>query len=210
MSYKVGTIINRNYTYNGNLYTAKITFKRMRNIVLRLGKEENALRLSAPYYSSMERIDKMVSEFLPKLIKRSKKVDAALPYGDGWVYILGERIEAEFEDEKEREMYLKKRLLKVVEERVRLYEKEMGVFPPYKVRVEKMSSRYGSNSRKTHSLCFASVLIHYPIEIIDSVVVHELAHHYVFDHSQKFYNVVLNYCPEYKRLHTRLRKKMYE
>jgi predicted metal-dependent hydrolase len=182
----------------------------MRNIVLRLGKEENALRLSAPYYSSMERIDKMVSEFLPKLIKRSKKVDAALPYGDGWVYILGERIEAEFEDEKEREMYLKKRLLKVVEERVRLYEKEMGVFPPYKVRVEKMSSRYGPNSRKTHSLCFASVLIHYPIEIIDSVVVHELAHHYVFDHSQKFYNVVLKYCPEYKRLHTRLRKKMYE
>ena len=119
MSYKVGTIINRNYTYNGNLYIAKITFKRMRNIVLRLGKEENALRLSAPYYSSMERIDKMVSEFLPKLIKRSKKVDAALPYGDGWVYILGEKIEAEFEDEKEREMYLKKRLLKLVEERVR-------------------------------------------------------------------------------------------
>ena len=112
MSYKVGTIINRNYTYNGNLYTAKITFKRMRNIVLRLGKEENALRLSAPYYSSMERIDKMVSEFLPKLIKRSKKVDAALPYGDGWVYILGEKIEAEFEDEKEREMYLKKRKIR--------------------------------------------------------------------------------------------------
>ena len=62
MSYKVGTIINRNYTYNGNLYTAKITFKRMRNIVLRLGKEENALKLSAPYYSSMDRIDKMVKD----------------------------------------------------------------------------------------------------------------------------------------------------
>ena len=210
MSYRVGTVLNRRYSYNGVVYTAEITFKRIRNIILRLGKEENSLRLSAPYYSTLERIDVMVREFLPRLIKKAKNKETALPYGEGWIYILGEKVEAEFEDDKEREKYLKKRLLKVVEERVRCYEKEMGVFPPYKVRVEKMSSRYGSNSKKTHSLCFAASLVHYPVEIIDSVVVHELAHHYVFDHSQKFYNVVLKYCPEYKSLHTRLRKRMYE
>ena len=86
----------------------------------------------------------------------------------------------------------------------------MGVTSPYRVRTAKLKSRYGSNSRRTHKLSFASSLIHYPVEVIDSVVVHELAHHFVFDHSKSFYNVVLRYCPAYWEMHKRLRKKIYE
>ena len=59
-------------------------------------------------------------------------------------------------------------------------------------------------SKKT--LTFSFVLIHYSKEVIDSVVIHELAHDLFFDHSSNFYNVVYNYCPNYDILRKQLVK----
>ena len=50
---------------------------------------------------------------------------------------------------------------------------------PYRVSVKKMTSRYGSNSSQTHTVSYSLVLLHYSVEIIDSVIVHELAHDFV-------------------------------
>ena len=50
----------------------------------------------------------------------------------------------------------------------------------------------------------------FPKEVIDTVVVHELCHHFRFDHSPKFYALVYTYCPEYKSLHRYLTKRIYE
>ncbi|MBQ7243982.1 MAG: M48 family metallopeptidase, partial [Bacilli bacterium] len=46
--------------------------------------------------------------------------------------------------------------------------------------------------------------------IIDSVVVHELAHHYQFDHSKKFYDIVYRYCPDYDKLRKKLIHDQFE
>ena len=69
--------------------------------------------------------------------------------------------------------------------------------PLYKVTLKDMRTRFGSNSKHTKTLHFAYVLIHYSFDIIDSVIVHELAHILVYDHSKKFYDVVYKYCPDY-------------
>ena len=53
-------------------------------------------------------------------------------------------------------------------------------------------------------LTFDKDLIHYSLEIIDSIVIHELAHYYYHDHSHSFYNMVLKYCPNYKELQRKL------
>ena len=82
----------------------------------------------------------------------------------------------------------------------------MGIAKPYKVRVRKMRTRYGSNAYSTHSITYSSILMHYTLDVVDSVIVHELAHDKVRNHSDKFYKVVYNYCPDYKALHKRLRK----
>ena len=209
MSYKVGVKVSKDYLYQGVVYKAEITFKRIRNFILRYGAEENSILVSCPCRASMEKVDSVVGELLPKLLKRKRR-DPLLPYGEDWMYVLGEKKECSFKSDAERERYIKQSLLPIVESRVRLYEKAMGIKEPYRVSVKKMSSRFGSNSRRTHSLSFASCLYHYDLDVIDSVVVHELAHHYVFDHSKKFYNVVFGYCPTYKACRKCLRNKTYE
>ena len=210
MTYKVGQKRIRTYQYDGVIYTAEITYKRMRNTVIRYGKEPNSIRVSVPNVATLEYIDKVVFKLLPKLLKHRPKPEIHPTSGEKGIYLFGERMEFEFENEAEKEAFLKRKAISTITKRVRYYEPIMGVTPPYKVSVRKMSTRYGSNSKRTHSLHFTIDLIHYPIEVIDSVVVHELAHHFVFDHSQKFYNVVYRYCPDYWKMHERLRKRQYE
>ncbi len=43
-------------------------------------------------------------------------------------------------------------------------------------------------------------------EIADYVICHEVAHLSVLNHSHKFWNKVESYCPEYKRIESRLKK----
>jgi len=201
-------IKQRTYRYQTIDYPATITFKRIRNIILRTDREMKSLRVSAPYFTPMASIDKMVIHYLPRLLKKSAPLPPA--FGDGWVYLLGRKAEASYTDEEVLHEYLKARALPLFEERIRYYEGLMGVKPPYKVKTHSMKSRYGVNSKKTHTITIQTELYHYSLPIIDSVIVHELAHHFVFDHSDRFYQVVYRYCPDYKRLHAKLRKKIYE
>jgi len=198
----------RTYRFLDIDYPAVITFKRIRNIILRTDREMKSLRISAPYFTSLASIDRMVIHYLPRLLK--KNVPLPSPSGEGWIYLLGEKVQLSFPDEASKYEFLKAKALPLFEERVRYFEAQMNVFPPYKVKTHSMKSRYGVNSKRTHSVTIQTELYHFSLPIIDSVIVHELAHHFVFDHSDRFYEVVYRYCPDYKRLHAKLRKKIYE
>jgi predicted metal-dependent hydrolase len=65
------------------------------------------------------------------------------------------------------------------------------------VRFGQQSSRWGSCSGE-NNLRFNWRLIHFPKEIIDYVVIHELAHTVHHDHSSAFWGVVNTYCPSWK------------
>ena len=85
----------------------------------------------------------------------------------------------------------------------------MGIRNPYKVKVKKMTSRYGSNSSRTRSIAFTTSLIHYSSYIIDAIIVHELAHDFYRDHSKNFYNVVFKYYPDYNIYIKKLKKVIF-
>ena len=91
-------------------------------------------------------------------------------------------------------------LFKYISERVLKLSIEMGVELQYKVKIKEMKSRLGSNSKATNTLNFTSKLIHFSKDAIDSVIIHELAHYFYFDHSKNFYDVVYKYCPNYDKL----------
>ena len=85
--------------------------------------------------------------------------------------------------------------LKLIPERVRHYAPLLGV--KYgRITIRNQRSRWGSCSGR-QNLNFNCLLMLTPPEVIDSVVVHELAHLKEMNHSDRFYAEVLRVFPDY-------------
>ncbi len=91
---------------------------------------------------------------------------------------------------------LKKSAKEVIPKRVEYYSKVMGLFPTG-VKITSAQKRLGSCSYK-NSLCFSYKLMQFPQDVIDYVVVHELAHIEHKNHSNDFYELISQYIPGYK------------
>ena len=66
-----------------------------------------------------------------------------------------------------------------------------------RVSIRNTKSRWGSCSKKGN-LNFSYKLVLLPPELSDYVIVHELCHLAEFNHSQKFWNLVLQSIPDFK------------
>ncbi len=207
------------YLINNKMYQINVTYRRMKSIRYRF--KDDVFYVTCPFFTSRYVIEQGLNKFGLKLINKTKK---SSPLGDDYAYIYGNKIPLSFpsgeivftngeilkyDSKEEFEKKMSQMFLKFISTRVRYYEKIMNIKEPYKIKTRKMSSRYGSNSRRTHTLNFSSVLFHYSPSIIDAVVVHELCHHFAFDHSTKFYTYVYKYYPNYKVEHFKLKKGIY-
>lgn len=105
-----------------------------------------------------------------------------------------------------KELYklLKPRLFEIVEQLAERNVEVMGVPRFARLRVKQVSSLWGSCSR-SRNLTFNIKLIHYPIEVINYVVIHELGHLVHPNHSKNFWDLVLKYCENYKTLRKELK-----
>ena len=73
-----------------------------------------------------------------------------------------------------------------------------------KVKVTSAKTRWGSCS-STKTISFSWRLIKLRKELVDFVIYHELSHLYVMNHSKDFYNILGQYCPNYRMLDKELR-----
>ena len=207
---------------NGQKYDVFVTSKYQKNIYYRF--RDGAFFVTCPPLVSKRKVFDGLEKFAPRLLKKVEK-DKAKHYSfeDGYIYLFGELFKLEIADKfwinenvvfainnEDLEKNLRKLLVNYLNNCVRKYEEIMGIKKPYKISVKKMSSRYGSNSVKTHRLHFQLDLIHFSYEIIDSVVVHELAHEFYRNHQRGFYSCVLEYCPDYYSLKKKLRQKVHK
>ncbi|MBQ4332352.1 MAG: M48 family metallopeptidase [Clostridia bacterium] len=103
----------------------------------------------------------------------------------------------------EQEAELRRRAVEIIPQRVAVYAARMGVTPTG-VRITGAQKRFGSCSGK-NSLCFSWRLMQYPMEAVDYVVVHELAHIRHHDHSPAFWGCVERTMPDYRRRQALLR-----
>lgn len=94
--------------------------------------------------------------------------------------------------------------LQVIPERVAHYAPLVGVSYG-RITIRNQRSRWGSCSSKGN-LNFNCLLMLAPIEVIDSVVVHELCHRLEMNHSKRFYAHVRRVYPEYDRYHAWLKE----
>lgn len=105
-----------------------------------------------------------------------------------------------------REAY-KERAVTHLQQIVSYWSQKMDLHPS-QLQFRSQKTRWGScSSRKT--LSFNWKLILFPREVIDYVVIHELAHLKYMNHSKDFWSLVAQYSPNYKEQTQFLRKNFY-
>jgi len=90
--------------------------------------------------------------------------------------------------------------------RVKHWSAAMGV-APRRVFLKNQRTLWGSCSTRGN-LNFNRVLADAPAEIVDYVVIHELAHLKEMNHSRRFWDVVEAWCPEQKQRRRWLRQNV--
>ena len=102
------------------------------------------------------------------------------------------------------ETELRRRALKLFGERLAFHAERFGITPP-PLALSSARTRWGSCSRRS-GIRLNWRLIHAPLELIDYVIVHELAHLREMNHSDRFWVIVGHYFPDYKNARNALKK----
>lgn len=159
----------------------KIIRSKRKTLSLSVDDELNAV-VRAPFYVSSKKINEFVSSNAQWLEKAVERKETQLKK-----YDLSDDEIAE----------LVNRAKEIIPQRVERYSSIMNL-KPTGVKITKAKKRFGSCNGK-NSLCFSCFLMQYPIEAIDYVVVHELAHIKHHNHSKEFYALISKYMPDYKQ-----------
>lgn len=171
------------------------------------------ITIKVPKNTSEEIIIKSIEQnskwILGKLneISKVREVSKAREYHDqgkflhlGKEYFLHELIETSDLDEEELKKRLKKFYIssckKIVEERIKIYEKQLGVKPKY-IEIVESKNQWGSCS-SDKKITFNYRLAMAPIDIIDYVIIHELCHLIHMNHDRSFWRRVGSIESDYK------------
>ena len=115
---------------------------------------------------------------------------------DEFLY-LGVRKKLEDFKIKNLDTFYKKEIIKYLPDLVDIYSKKMNLIPT-SLKYRKNKRTWGSCNYK-NGLNFNILLMKFPIELMEYVVIHELAHIKHKNHSKKFWDLVEEFCPDYKQ-----------
>lgn len=138
---------------------------------------------------------------------RESKIKKALATHERWIAEHLARSEARRSREElsdEEISRLKRAAKAVLPAKAEYYARIMGA-RYNRITVTSAKTRFGSCSARGN-ISFSYRLMLYPEAAIDYVVVHELAHLYEMNHSQRFYKIVEKYLPDYKERRRLLKK----
>ena len=172
----------REVEYKGTVIKYNLTRKRVKNINLRV-KPDCIVEVSADSRVSQKYLDSFVvnkGAFILKAFEDFKAKKACVP-------------KARFSDEDFRTYALGS-----FESRYQMFKKYNIDKPQLKFR--KMKSRWGSCNYVKHIITLSTKLIYCSKEQIDYVIIHEFSHLIIANHSKDFYNIVSEFCPDYKRI----------
>ena len=144
----------------------------------------------APLRLSEDKIDRFVREHLDWIEKQKDRIQEL----SGKRHVITEQ---------ERADGIQK-ALKIFPERTAFFAERMGV--DYgRITVREQKTRWGSCSQKGN-LNFNWKLVLMPQELLDYVVVHELAHRKEMNHSARFWAIVEQELPDYQKRRNELKK----
>lgn len=134
-----------------------------------------------PLYAAKKEAEKFVSDHYEWILKHYESA-------------VKKRKLFEFTDEEI--AFLKSSADNYIKKRAKEFSEIMELYPK-SIKITSAKTRFGSCSGDNR-LCFSYILMLYPKEAVDYVIVHELAHIKEHNHSKKFYKLIEKYMPDYK------------
>jgi predicted metal-dependent hydrolase len=102
--------------------------------------------------------------------------------------------------------FYRKNLLKKIPDLITKYEKKMNV-KVAEFRIKKMKTRWGTCNIKERRIWLSLELAKKPLECLEFIVVHEMVHFFERKHGKKFYDLMNNFLPEWKKSDAILKNK---
>lgn len=205
---------------NINGENAKVIIKRknIKNIYFKWIGED--LLVTCNFRTSIYQIDRMIKKNA-KSLERLKKRTPVSDLKDNEIYYLGEKYILEFDgvskpyiegnkivckDHDELNKFIAKQCEIVFNNRLERLRVQFDSLPEFKLRVRKMTSRWGVCNKSSMTITLNSELIKKDISLIDYVIIHELCHFKVMNHSIDFWREVEKYYPYHKLARKLLRE----
>ncbi|MCF7835135.1 M48 family metallopeptidase [Candidatus Gracilibacteria bacterium] len=181
-----------------------ISYKKIRHGYVRLSPN-GKLSITIPHsLKNDENFKKSLIEKGEKLLSRNKKRIQIQSHTSDSIILFGEEVSiAQFPIPNKPIPYLKSTLHEYIQPIADKYSDLIG--KNYKeIKIRKLKSKRGSCSYD-NVLTFNLDLIHLQTKYIKYVIIHEVCHIRVKNHSSKFRDLVGQYCPDYKKLRKELR-----
>ena len=209
------------YTINNKQYKVVIERKNNKNTYIRI-KNDIEIHVTTNLFRSDKYILNLIKTNENKIFKMLNK-NVKQKSKDSNIYILGvlydiitipminnidiDNNKIYIKDRKQLDKYLIKKASEVFDEKYKeLYNSFEEEIPFYKLKIRKMKTRWGVCNRRSKTITLNLNLIHYNIECLEYVIVHELAHLIHFDHSKKFWDLVEKYKKDYKKIRKQLKE----
>lgn len=138
-------------------------------------------------------VDQKGVEVKTPITKKESEIKRMVSDKKEWIF----KKQLEFSDRaKRKQIKTKTRTLDYLEKRTWKLASKIGLIPS-RVLVKRLKSRWGS-ATKEDIIILNEVLCKAPPRIIDYIIIHELCHLKVKDHSDRFWHLVRKFMPNYE------------
>lgn len=182
---------------NEKQVTVKLVNKKnVKHCYIRVLKDD-LIEIKSNIYFSLYDAKILVEKRKNWLENAIKKVSKNALLEDEFLY-LGEIKKLQDYNIKNLDKFYKNEIEKILPNIVETFSKRMDLYPT-SISYRKNKRTWGSCNFK-NGLNFNILLMKFPLEIMQYVVVHELSHIKHKNHSKNFWNLVEKYCPNYKQI----------
>ncbi|MDK2082704.1 M48 family metallopeptidase [Aliarcobacter butzleri] len=182
---------------NEKQVTVKLVNKKnVKHCYIRVLKDD-LIEIKSNIYFSLYDAKILVEKRKNWLENAIKKVSKNALLEDEFLY-LGEVKKLQDFNIKNLDKFYKNEIEKILPNIVETFSKKMDLYPT-SISYRKNKRTWGSCNFK-NGLNFNILLMKFPLEIMQYVVIHELSHIKHKNHSKNFWNLVEKYCPNYKQV----------
>ena len=201
-------------TYNNKDYEIEIEKKRTnKNTYIRV-KKDLKIHVTTTIFTSTKSIVKLIDENYDRICKmidfqevKVKNNTGSFYLGKQYILVRTDNKGITFSKDKvfvnhdfDIDKWYKEKAKELFQERLDYnYERYTRKIPYPKLRIRKMTSRWGVCNIRTHIITLNLELMKRDISYLDYVIIHEMTHLIHGDHSSRFWKVVEENMPDFKK-----------